>query len=65
MENVKISFEHAFYNPYHKRKKGSGHCLRCGKELKDELSLARGYGPRCWRMGMIMIFHIPGTKKNQ
>lgn len=27
----------------------TGICNRCGRELADELSLDRGYGPICWK----------------
>lgn len=29
-------------------KKYSNFCKRCGKKLKDEESMIRGYGPKCW-----------------
>jgi hypothetical protein len=27
-----------------------GRCGRCGRELTNEDSMARGYGPKCWRL---------------
>ena len=26
-----------------------GHCARCGRWLKDDLSVTRGFGPVCWK----------------
>lgn len=25
-------------------------CNRCGRKLNDKISIARGYGPRCWEL---------------
>lgn len=36
---------------------GSGkECARCGRQLKDSRSIARGIGPRCWRLSGGGIF---------
>ena len=40
-------------------------CKKCGKELKDDESQKRGYGPKCWESVekiTVKVIHMPNEK---
>jgi len=38
------------------RKIRDGYCKSCGSKLSDELSIKRGYGPRCFEKCTAIVF---------
>ena len=59
---VKIRYEKIqLYPSWRKpRKKRPHSCLACGAPLTDPVSIARGYGKRCWEdIPVKMILEIP------
>lgn len=59
MAQVKVSYK---FNPSpypyimrNGRPKRGNYCRECGKPLKDAESIARGYGPECWKSIPVLI----------
>lgn len=61
---VKINYifnpdRYPFMTQKGKAKRGN-YCRACGSPLKDSVSIARGYGKRCWAyVPVIIVLDIP------
>jgi hypothetical protein len=69
-QQVKISYRFnpenlPYYDQKTRRFRKGNYCRACGSPLKDPVSIARGYGRRCWEAVPVMIvLEIPSSESS-